>query len=205
MTFSPDPLMEKRSIKNPPSTNNILCARKISLVYNENQMKEAVNKKMAIKINLSTPLRINIWGILLIVFSLYGMILLLSSGHDHYRYLHQEYPPAIIALRYCVSWAVKILGFISGVGILYRKDFFRKTAIAGSLFTILTIHLKHSYAGFSQHARYLDDHLDINLQGIAFSSLAWPAMMTARVLDIIFAVLLIYFFTRPEVRKYFGR
>ena len=167
-------------------------------------MKEAVDKKMAIKINLSTPLRINIWGILLIVFSLCGMILLLSSGYDHYRYLHQEYPPAIIALSYCVSWAVKILGLVSGIGILYRKDFFRKTAIAGSLFAILTTHLKHSYAGFLQHAHYLDEHLDLNL-GIAFSSIAWPAMAAARIIDVIFAAALIYFFTRPEVRKHFDK
>jgi len=154
-------------------------------------------------VDKKTAVNINIWGILLIVSSVYGMIVLLESGYDHYRYLHQEYSASIIALRYCVSWAVKILGFISGVGILMRKDFFRKTAIAGSLFAILTTHLKHSAKGFAQHTRYLDEHFDIPLEGFHFSSLTWSAMMISRTIDMIFAAALIYFFTRPGVRKHF--
>ena len=164
-----------------------------------------MDKKTAVQSNPSTPLWINIWGILLIVSSLYGMIVLLTSGYDHYRYLHQEYSPPLIALRYGVSWIVKIVGFISGAGIFCRKDFFRKTAIAGSLFAVLTTHLKHSYAGFAQHTRFLDEHFSVPLYGGTFSSLTWSAMVAARMMDVIFAGLLIYFFTRTEVKKYFKK
>lgn len=146
---------------------------------------------------------INVWGILLIITSLYGMIVLSASGYDHYRYLHAEHSASIIALRYCVSWAVKIWGFVSGIGILTRKDFFRKTAIAGSLFTILTIHLKHSYQGFARHTRYLDEHFDIPLEGFHFTSLTWSAMMISRMIDVAFAAVLIYFFTRAGIKKHF--
>ena len=166
-------------------------------MYNKFPKEKNMDKKNAARINL--------WGILLILTSFYGMIVLLTSGYDHYRYLHQEYSASTIVLRYCVSWAVKIFGFISGIGILAGKDFFRKTAIAGSLFAILTTHLKHSAQGFAQHTRYLDEHFDIPLEGFHFSSLTWGAMMISRMIDVIFAAALIYFFTQREVKKHFGR
>lgn len=152
-----------------------------------------------------TAVWINLWAMALIASSFYGMIVLLGSGYNYYRYLHPEYSPAIIAIRYFVSWAVRIVGLISGIGILYRKEFFRKTAIAGSLFTILTIHLKHSAKGFVRLTHSLDDHFNIPLEGVTFISLMWPAIVIARMIDVIFAGYLIYFFTRREVKKYFRR
>ena len=115
--------------------------------------------------------------------------------------------PNVILLRYFVSWAVKLLGLLSGIGIIYRKEIFRKTAIVGSLFTILTAGLQHTYAEFHQYTQYMDQHLlnsiAVPVEGFTFSAITGLAVIMARVLDIFFAGLLIYFFTRPEVKKHF--
>ena len=148
---------------------------------------------------------IDIWGGLLVICSLYQLSGLINYGH--YAFLYNAYPPNVILLRYFVSWAVKLLGLLSGIGIIYRKEIFRKTAIVGSLFTILTAGLQHTYAEFHQYTQYMDQHLlnsiAVPVEGFTFSAITGLAVIMARVLDIFFAGSLIYFFTRPEVKKHF--
>jgi hypothetical protein len=148
---------------------------------------------------------VTIWGYLLILSSLFQMIVLISGGYTHYAYLHQEYSPNTILIRYWVSWIIKFAGLIAGIGILNLNEWCRKFAILSSLFTVLTVHLKHTYAAYSLHAKYLDQTMGGQFPGVSFSSLTWPALIIQRSIDIIFGLLLIYFFTRPEVRKQFKK
>jgi hypothetical protein len=128
---------------------------------------------------------------------------LASGGYEHYAYLHQEYAPGTVLIRYWVSWTIKIAGLIAGIGVLKLNDWCRKLAIFNSLFIVLTVTLKHTYTAYSLHTKDLDQTLGGILPGVSFSSLTWPALIIQRSIDIIFGLLLICFFTRPEVRKQF--
>ena len=146
---------------------------------------------------------ITFWGYLLIVSSLFQLAVLISGGYAHYAYLHQEYPTNTILIRYWFSWIIKIAGIVAGIGVLKLNDWCRKLAIFNSLVTVLTVHLKHTYAAYSLHTKYLDQTMGGMFHGITFSSLTWPALVIQRAIDIIFGILLIYFFTRPQVIKQF--
>jgi hypothetical protein len=146
---------------------------------------------------------VTVWGYLLVLGSLFQIGVLISGGYEHYAYLHQEYGPETILIRYWVSWAIKIAGLIAGIGVLKLNDWCRKLAVFNSLFIILTITLKHTYAAYSLHTRYLDHTIGGLFPGVSFASLTWPALIIQRAIDIIFGLLLIYFFTRPQVRKQF--
>jgi len=148
---------------------------------------------------------VTFWGYLLIWSSIYQILALLSGGYAHYAYLHQEYAPKVILFRYWVSWIIKIAGIIAGIGILKLNDWCRKFAIFNSLFTILTVNLKHTYAAYSLHTKYLDQTMVGVFPKGGFSSITWTALIIQRSIDVIFGLLLIYFFTRPEVRKQFKK
>lgn len=148
------------------------------------------------------------WGVailghLLIWTSLYQIFVLLSAGYSYYSYLHQEYSPAVIFLRYVVSWIIKIAGLIAGVGILKLNEAARIFAIFNSLFIVLTVHLKHSYAAYSLHMKGLDQSLGVIHPAMSFSSLTGLALFIQRAIDVVFGLVLIYFFTRPAVKKQF--
>ena len=149
---------------------------------------------------------VTVFGVLLVLGSLFQIWILWSAGYAHYSYLHQEYSSNVIYLRYIVSWVVKIIGLILGVGILRLNDWCRKLAIINCILLILTVHLKHSYPAYSLHLKYLDQMTGGGAYpGMSFESLIWPALIAQRSLDIIFGIALIYFFTRPSVRKQFQR
>ena len=149
---------------------------------------------------------VTIFGCLLILGCLYQMGVLFSAGYGHYSYLNQEYPPEIIFIRWIVSWVIRITGLIAGIGILKLKDVCRKFAILSSFFTVVTVHLKHSYPAYALHMKYLDASTGVGAHSsVSFVSLTWPALIAQRCVSVIFGVLLIYFFTHPEVRKQFQK
>lgn len=157
--------------------------------------------------NSKRPLGVTIFGAILIISSLGHMVTLLDF--NHYVYLFQPLPGKIILLRYFISWALRIIGLISGIGILYLKNTFRKLALYLFLVTIVTVSWKHPYVGFQRHAAYLDQifSYQMQLKGVvlpSFSSIAGIATMGARILDVLFAGIFIYYFTRLKVKGQFN-
>ena len=146
---------------------------------------------------------VTFFGWMLILGSIYQILILYFAGYDHYSYLHQEYLPKVIFMRYTFSWVIKIAGFILGVGILKLNEPCRKLAIMNSLVIVLTVHLKHTYFAYSLHTKYLDHVFGDIYPGVTFSSLTWPSLIIQRSIDVIFGLLFIYYFTRPRVRRQF--
>jgi len=149
---------------------------------------------------------VTLFGYILIICSLYQMLALAGAGYQHYLYLHQEYDKNMILVRYIFSWFIKIVGLVSGIGILNLKDIFRKLAILNSLLIICTVNLKHTYGAYLLHAQYLDKlaaTYGFWPYDVSFTTMVLPALKVQRAIDIIFGVLLIYFFTRPAVEKQF--
>ncbi len=148
---------------------------------------------------------VTIFGYLLILSSLYQIGSLVSAGYQHYSYLHQEYSPNVILLRYWVSWILKIFGLIAALGILKLNDPCRVFAIVNSLFIVLTVNLKHSYAAYKLHTKLLDQTFGRMHSSITFESITGIALFFQRATDVVFGLALIYFFTRPEVIKQFKK
>ena len=146
---------------------------------------------------------VTILGYLLIFSSLGAMITLVSF--NHYKYLFHHLPEEVMLVRYFISWTLRIVGRISGIGILRLSDICRKIAIAIFCITIMGVCVKNSYACFSNLIRLLDQLPIAGALGGPgiFSSVIRPAVITSRILDIIFSVCFIYFFTRPRVREQF--
>lgn len=79
--------------------------------------------------------------------------------------------------RYLVSLALRVVGVLTGVGLLLYWDFARKLGLCACYFTIITIAFKHS--GIPQHV--------------------WLLKLIFCAADIIFASAFIYCFSRPSV------
>lgn len=146
---------------------------------------------------------VTFFAIILILGALFQMAVVYSGGYKFYCYLHQEYGSGMLFVRYLVSWGIKIAGLILGIGIWKLNDWARKLLIAYYVFIIATVHLKHSFSAYVIHMRNLDAAYGHLLDGFTFVSLTWPALIIQRGLDIVFGLAIIYFFTRPEVRRQF--
>ena len=124
---------------------------------------------------------------------------------DTYSYM----PPWLMLTRYTFSRFQRVLGVLAAVGILALNEAARKLLIAIEVFTILTINWKHPYEGYKAHTDFLDGYLGPMLHqlgtpaGFKISAYALPAAIVNRVLDVIFCLIVIYFFTRPSVKKQF--
>ena len=128
-----------------------------------------------------------LFGVVLILGALFQMFLVYRSGYEYYCRLHQEYAPTMLYVRYLVSWGIKLAGLVLGFGILKLNDWARKLLIAYYVFIIATVHLKHAYPAYMIHLQDLDKSYGHLLAGFTFVSLAWPALIIQRGLDIVLA------------------
>lgn len=160
--------------------------------------------------NSKRSIGVTIFAIILISDSLLQMIELLYF--QHYKNTFQFLSDEIILFRYFVSWTLRITGLISGIGILFLKNTFRKFGLSLFIFTIITIYWKYPSLAFKNDAVYLDQFLKdygcypIVIKGygtLTFSSLANGTAIFARVLGVLYAALFIYYFTRPKVKRQF--
>lgn len=153
------------------------------------------------------PKGIIIFGILLIVSSLIHINTLIVARNwywNNFSYM----PPVLILMRFLFSWLQRILGLTAGIGILYQKNWCRLLAISISWFTMFVLYWKHPYRAFLNHMNYLDQHLGylfktFGYPEMSFSSLTVLALIVHYCLDILFCGSLIYYFTRPQVKKHF--
>ena len=97
-------------------------------------------------------------------------------------------PDWLIPIRYCFSLGLCIFGIAVAVGLLARKEVFRKLGIGLGVFTLLTIYWKHQPATFFRHTEYLTEKYAYSYSGlmIDFSVFAKDALITLYVSEFIF-------------------
>lgn len=157
------------------------------------------------------PFGIKLFGVLLILSSLIQM----PGFIDYGRYRHgwfRQLPEGLILLRFLVSWLIRLAGLACGIGILKRKEFFRKAALGLFFFTIITINLKHPYFVFANifkdATKSISDNpaISYSVKTRSIELLTSLMPITAVIMyvgDILFALCIIYYFTRPKVKQYF--
>jgi hypothetical protein len=151
-----------------------------------------------------------VFGVGLIATSLLQLIGLVDV--HRYWYLFQSLPPLVIMGRYMVSWAARVVGLAAGIGLLQRREVFRKTAIALGCATIATTHWKHPYDGFARHISDLEFQVPefgmllrgLGQFGMDRSTFIGLVVFVTRAQEIALALLLIWYLTRPHVKAQFA-
>jgi len=142
-----------------------------------------------------------ICAILVITYSFLGMPSgSFSSYYDNFR----PSPPNLIFMRYLFSIALRLAMLICGIGILFRKNIFRKATIFIGFFTIATACWKHPpicfkiifLKGIGQGMFSADIIPRINI-------LSWICVAICSIIDISICLCLIYYLTRPKVKEQF--
>ncbi len=147
-----------------------------------------------------------IFGWLLIassVIQIYQLIAQIPWYAELHSYLSAEW----IVLRYAFSWFLRIVGILIGAGLLASKEIARKAILALSWFAILTIYWKNPLASEKLQCAYMQRQFGNPLAefGIRDAASFVAPYVTAFlcVEHVIFYGIVIYYFTRPAVRRHF--
>lgn len=148
---------------------------------------------------------------------LFGVFLIITSflqiqkfsSFNNYRSIFAHLPDNWINVRYIISISLRILGFVIGCGLLFRKEFARKLAIYLAIFTICTIYWKHPYEVVANSCRIIY-YTMYNQSGATqfvlpaeVKTVTWLALIVFYLIDIVFFSVLIYYFTRPRIKEQF--
>ena len=150
------------------------------------------------------PLSVNqilgVWLIFGVLYKLSGLL-----DYKYYQFMFQDLPENTIAARYCLSIALRLVGLVTGIGLILNLDFYRRTAIWLAVINLLTLYWKHPYEVFYHIAVYAEKGFPQAYPVVGpFEILAhpyfpWISLMFYSTIDIIFSSLLISFLTRPDV------
>ena len=144
------------------------------------------------------PLGVFIFGGILIVTSL--QLLYYMPGYDLYRQVNHEWPENIIKIRFIGSYIFRLIGLSCGIGILFLNNSFRKLLLGLSYYSVFTLPLRHTYSGmfFFTESIY-------HLRGSVFplETFTWIAVIICWMIDGVFSLSVIYYFTRPKVMTCF--
>ena len=152
---------------------------------------------------------INAWAILLVASSGFWLLLPLSSFHvykDIFQYLSKE----AILFRYILSVSARIIGLVSGVGILCRKDIFRKAGVFLCWTTVISIYWKHPQVLFDKAVRQAMPILNslqynISRMGLEVAQFAIISRLILSFFELCFACFFIFYFTRSGVKAEFSQ
>jgi len=139
-------------------------------------------------------------GILFIISSLVQMT---GLEYTRYQYLFQPLFGWLTLIRYVGSWALRVLGVIAGVGLLYRKNFARKIVIGISWYTILTLYWKHPYGAVVRHWEMVKNELGFTYFNFGHLNMALITTVGLCVLDFVFFVFVLWYLNRWDIKKQF--
>lgn len=136
--------------------------------------------------------------------------LLMPYYYAWYKELFQPAPEYIVLPRYILSILYRIFELFLGVGILSRKEVFRKLALWMGYVTIAIVYWRHPFEALVKNARphalhayHACGHFGLTLAWLT-QLIAWSTLVFCYALDIGVSVLVIYYFTRPRVKAWFS-
>ncbi len=142
-----------------------------------------------------------IFSILIVLYALHGLPLI---GFDLYYTKFYPAPQWLIFCRYILSIAMRVALFVSAAGILFRKDIFRRLILFISFLTVATVYWKHPVSCFKTVLIWKIAQGVLPPEIIPrIDMIAWSCVAICYIVDIIFSVSLIYFFSRRDVKKQF--
>lgn len=145
------------------------------------------------------PLGVKIFGALIVVSSLVHIQTLIVDM-EWYFYTYSYLPHWLAVCRYSFSWFQRIFGLTAGIGIFFYRDVFRKMLLILGIFTITTVYWKHPYQGVKQHVLILKETVP---NYVYSEKIVLASVIFLITLDVVFQGAVIYYFTRPSVKKSF--
>ena len=144
--------------------------------------------------NGKKPFGVLVLGGILIITSL--DLLRHMPSYSLYTLINHEWPKSIIGIRFVGSYVFRLIGLAMGIGVLFLNNNARKFLIGFSYYCIITLPLRHTYSAqlfFSQQIYHQ--------YGSVFSLqvFTWLAVIIRWFIDGIFSLILIYYFSRPNV------
>lgn len=158
------------------------------------------------------PLGIVILGSALVVtYSFMFAEFVSPGGYEAYSAVFRPMPQGLILLRYCFSIILRIAGVACGIGIILRKEMFRRLAVGLGVFNIVTIFLKHPQdhvgkmmAGFSRASSEVSGLAAVG-QPWAVRQEALFAVASLYFIDIVFAACIVVYLSAPQTRAWFQK
>ncbi|MBF0123188.1 MAG: hypothetical protein HQL21_07290 [Candidatus Omnitrophica bacterium] len=144
------------------------------------------------------PVGVLIFGFILVSTSIDQLHLI--PTYEAYRHINHEWPENIIKIRFVISYVLRLVGLCAGIGILCFSNVLRKGLLWLSVFSVMTLPLRHTYS-----AQFIYSEPLYRLRGSMFSleTFVWIAVILRWMIDGIFSLCVIYYFTRPQVMKHF--
>ena len=161
------------------------------------------------EIAVSRSRAVTIFGVLFIIGSTFDLGIL---RYDRYRFLLQDVSEGWVNLRYAISWMHRLAELATGIGILWRVEVARKSAILIGVLTLVTIPWRHPVAAFEHAVRH--HGLEVTfldwLQSVEPHRAAELYVLSLRVASIVvstfyagFALCAVAFFAHPAIRQEF--
>jgi hypothetical protein len=150
------------------------------------------------------PRGIIIFCVLLMLGSLYKLWGLWN--YDYYRMMFQQLTEQEIFLRYCISVLLRLVGLVIAVGVLLLKNVFRKALLLLCSLTLCLLYWKHPFYVFENIAHFngqlfFDKMIAAELSRPIY---LWISLIFYYILDIVFAVSMLYYFTRQRIKELFN-
>lgn len=124
----------------------------------------------------------------------------LLRNYKLHQFLLQDFPKRVTQIRYCFSLSLRISLAVAGMGIIFRRDIFRKALLAVSFFTIVTIYYKHPPECFRRAFDLMSLPPSLVVKRDLMENIL---LMYNYTLDLLVSAGLIYFFTRPKIKQQF--
>jgi len=145
------------------------------------------------------PLGVLLFAAILIVTSL--SLLRYMPAYAFYRQINHEWPENIIKIRFIGSYIFRLLGLISGVGILCLNDLVRKFLVGFSYYCLITLPLRHTYSAQLFFSEPVYHHY-----GSVFSlqTFTWIAVIVHWIIDGGFSLSVICYFSQRKIIEHFA-
>ena len=149
--------------------------------------------------------RVRFVGILLILGSLYQFKGLSLSG---YKFFFRDLPYSLIIARYYISLGMIIIGVITAIGLFFLKDIFRRITVFIGGYILFGYLIEGPFLIFKYIPGYVHSLVaHLSSSGIKSHNLylsVWSPIIFNMFVEFGFGVFLVYYFTRPNIRKIFN-
>jgi hypothetical protein len=122
----------------------------------------------------------------------------------YYQFTFQDWPERVILARYVFSLLWRVILLATGIGLVYLKDWARKVIILLAGLQIVGIFLKHPLGVFKHLALFNQQEVLPQSLDLIYPLQPLLMMVFFSVFDITISVLIIYYFSRPNVKENFS-
>lgn len=126
------------------------------------------------------------------------------SHFERYQFMFNYLPQDVMMLRYKFSIALRLAILVTAIGIMFRKELFRKLMVGIAIFTIMTIYWKHPLDCYRNIFKRMADIGLMQPSLVHLSdTLSYAMMISCYAIDLAISIGLVYFFTLSGVKNQF--